>query len=141
MNMMFCARLVVVALLGVIAGCIGAAVSQNLEAPAVDVADAQPSPMPSAKAPATAWAKGSAKAPAPAATTASAFASAWGSGRPMIAAALPPFPANSAAPRWQQYCVETYAHDLNMTLKRYGEAGWEYVGGDSYRPCFKRPAP
>ena len=59
----------------------------------------------------------------------------------MIAAALPPFPANSAAPRWQQYCVETYAHDLNMTLKRYGEAGWEYVGGDSYRPCFKRPAP
>jgi len=54
------------------------------------------------------------------------------------------YPANAAAPRWQQKC---YGYDpankLNADLKRSGEAGWELVSVDyqAQAVCYKRPAP
>lgn len=121
--------MVVVGLVGLVAGCVGATLSQDAGLPPVELALAQ------AKASAVAT-------PArPAQSFARPSASVWGSGRPMIAAALPPYPPQPSAQKWQQYCVESYQHDLNMTLRAYGDAGWEYVGGDGYRACFRRPGP
>lgn len=120
---------VIVGLLGLVAGCVGATLSQEADMPPVELALAQP------KATAVATtARPGVGAPRPS-------ASAWGSGRPMIAAALPPYPPQPSAQKWQQHCVESYQHDLNMTLRAYGDAGWEYVGGDGYRACFRRPGP
>jgi hypothetical protein len=53
----------------------------------------------------------------------------------------PAFPANAAAPQWQQFCQRANDwNDMNVILAKRGAEGWELVGLNGHIACFKRQA-
>jgi hypothetical protein len=116
-------------LAGVLTGCAAARAHDLMSA----IPDAQAKP-PVPRATATVWA-----GPPSTAWPSTSSSGSWSYG----AAALPgAYSANPTAPKWELHCA-SQPFDTDLTLQRYGAAGWELVGPGEHDAglCFKRPAP
>jgi len=114
---------------GIVAGCVASEAHEMVAAPPISTAQAQsPTAMPTVRS----WGR-------PVSPLGTATGSAVAYSRP---APLPKYPTARKAKRWQLHCVNPPFHE-ELTLQRYGAAGWELVGTGQYRTgfCFKRPAP